>query len=1062
MSEITKKYKYEEVLKATNEYFNYDTLAPSVWVDKYALQDSDNNIYELTPDDMHWRIANELARIDKKYVNPKSADFYYHLLKDFKYIVLQGSPMSGIGNNLQITSLSNCFVVANENSPDSYSSVLKIDEELVQLMKRRGGVGTDLGDIRPINSPVENNALTSTGIVPFMERYSNTTREVAQFGRRGALLLSLPISHPEAENFIDAKMEKGKVTGANISIKLSDDFMNVVNDTTDKDVEIIENFIKQVENKILNKKNVTSTQVPFDLEEGLMYVKDEDEKIQIRNIWNKIIYYQHFTYKDGSVLKIPLVAKKLWMKFIYNAWKSAEPGALFWDKIVKESLAEHYPGFANKSTNPCFVGDTNITIKSNDISKSIKIKDLIDLYQYHHFIPEVLSYNEETKEQEWKKLISGQLTKKNVKIIKLNFQVSNDGGEVFSIKCTPDHLIYTVNEGYKDACKLNVNDVFIHQAYTCKLLSIEELDELQDVYDITVEDNHNFFANGILVHNCGELPLPDGDSCRLAIINLNSYVVNPYTKDAYFDFKLFKEHSYWLQRIMDNIVDLELEKIEKIIDKIKRDPESDEIKYRDLNVWKRIQDKCKKGRRTGSGITGEGDMIASMNLIYGTQEATKFAEEVHKTFAIELLRSSVDMSEERGSFPIFDNKYEMNNPFIKRIEEIEPSLIKKMRKVGRRNIGLSTIAPTGSVSVLTQTTSGIECAFLISYTRRRKINPSDKNIRVDFVDEVGDSWQNYNVFHKGFIDWFVVNQQDLIMNDNILSWNECKSYLENLDEKQINKLIEQSPYFKATSNDVNWVEKVRMQGAIQKWIDHSISVTVNIPEDTSVEVINDIYLTGWKEGCKGMTVYRDKCRSGVLINKEEQNAKDSVDEFFKDSTPPKRPKTIECDVIHFTNKGDKWVAFVGKIANKPYEVFTGPISEFSKLPTNVDGGEIVKNKQNNNSSYIFQYYDKNDNLIQIGELKKSFNDQFSDISRMVSALLRHGMPIFYIVQLLGNLNLDGDLITTWKTGVIRILKKYIKEEKHIKGITCTNCGSESISMIEGCMTCQQCGSSKCG
>lgn len=590
----------------------------------------------------------------------------------------------------------------------------------------------------------------------------------------------------------------------------------------------------------------------------------------------------------------------------------------------------------------------------------------------------------------------------------------------------------------------------------------------EDVYDITVEDNHNFFANDILIHNCGEIPLCAYDSCRLSCINLYSYVENKFTPEASFNFELFKKHTHIHQRMMDNIVDLELEKIDTILNKIKNDPESDDIKYRELKLWEKVKEKCELGRRTGSGVTGEGDMLAAMNLRYGTPEATKFAEEVHKVYAIETLRSSVQLAKERGAFPIFDNKYEEGNPFIARIEKEDPELIKEMYRYGRRNIALLTIAPCGSVSILTQTTSGLECAFMINYTRRRKINPSDKNTRIDFVDEVGDSWQNYNVFHKAFIDWFEVNQRrlrseieniDLSEIEEKYTWNECKSYLENLEKEKVQNLIEKSPYYKATSNDVDWVEKVRMQGAIQKWIDHSCSVTTNLPKGTPESVVHDVYMTGWKEGCKGMTIYVDGSRSGVLVT-EEDNKETEMEDYFKENHAPRRPKTLEADVHNFTNKGEKWVAIIGKLENKPYEIFTGPLEEF-KIDTSIESGEITRSKDEEGNSVYNFCYDKDGTKICVGDLKGSFDPQFSDISRMVSALLRHGMPMFYIVNLLGTLNLDGDLITTWKKGAIRILKKYIKEEHEVKGMKCENCGSENLAMQEGCLTCLNCSSSKC-
>jgi ribonucleoside-diphosphate reductase alpha chain len=1038
---------YEESLKATEEYFNGENLPATVWVDKYNLKDSEGNLYETTPDDTHWRLATEFERIDAKYKNPMLAAEYYDLMKDFKHLIPQGSPMAGIGNNLQIVSLSNCFVIGNEGPQDSYGAVLKIDEEQIQLMKRRGGVGSDLSNIRPAESPVKNSALTSTGIVPFMERYSNSTREVAQAGRRGARMLSIFVHHPESENFIDAKMEQGKVTGANISVKLTDDFMEIVDRTTDKDVE---RFL-ELENIILEK-----------YQEKKIPKKIENE---FSKLIDKICFTQYYDHIDGTRQTQSIVAKALWDKIMHNAWKSAEPGVLFWDKITSESLAEHYPGFNNISTNPCLTPDTLVTTKDGKVSLISILNDLKENKTVN-----VLTLNEKTNVLEYKKVQNAFKTKSKEEIEYLLEIETEDS----TFQCTPNHKILVTHEdkrSWKSAESLKLYHTLIFHDGNKKIEShIKKITKVEpeNVYDLTVEDNHNFFANNILVHNCGELPLPDGDSCRLSVINLYSYVQNKFTDEAYFDFELFKKHSHIHQRIMDNIVDLELEKIDQILAKIEADPESEEIKYREYNLWKRLREKCEQGRRTGSGVTGEGDMLAAMGLKYGTPEATEFAEEVHKVYAIEILRSSVQLAKERGHFPIFDLKYEQNNPFIERIEKEDSDLIKDMRKYGRRNIGLLTIAPVGSISILTQTTSGVECAFMINYTRRRKINPSDKNTRVDFVDEVGDSWQNYNVFHKAFIDWFEANQRNLRSEiDNIeqeeieekYTWNECKSYLENLEKEKVQSLIEKSPYYGATSNDVNWVEKVKMQGAIQKWIDHSISVTTNLPKDTPESVVHDVYMTAWKAGCKGATIYVDGSRSGVLVT-EEDKKETEIENYFKENHAPRRPKVLEADVHNFTNKGEKWVAFIGKLEDKPYEIFTGPAEEF-QIPSSIEVGEITRSKDKDGESVYNFCYEKDGEKICAGDLKKSFDSQFSDVSRMVSALLRHGMPMFYIVNLLGTLNLDGDLITTWKKGAIRILKKYIKEDYDIKGATCQNCGSTNIAMIEGCMTCQDCYSSRC-
>lgn len=1320
------KYNIDDVIEASTQYFNGDKMAAEVWTKKYALKDSFGNIYEKTPDDMHWRIANEIARIDKKYSNSKDSKHYYNLLKDFKYVVPQGSPMAGIGNDFQIVSLSNCFVIGNKETADSYGAIMKIDEEQVQLMKRRGGCveentlvmikgkgliyikdvevgdlilsfndktkenewkkitdlfisdvkldeqiiikysngtelrtsskhpvttlvdneiiyksyeeglsesdigykpnldnfgdlldfdnslsdiawflgchtgdgslnlnkynkfrfrilgdnfeiiekyknvcnlltesecnvnkvdrleyntdvweytqssnkskdvvykyfdclygnktynggvyeyiinnnlwlpyiaglidadghirengnveltlcmkntiekisnilsmygieyhvtlknpkksthniayrlkitkspsnikffeemykyivhpvkkkrildiiennkyhsrkyfvtdfefeniinnynkynnkndnlisiiryfkkdkkiglgglveflnhgilsestfdeitsrlsiidisydnneplvyydinvednhnyfagnfglvnihncGHDLSHIRPKGSHVKNSALTSTGVVPFMERYSNSTREVAQDGRRGALMLSINISHPDAEDFIDAKMNAGKVTGANISVKISDKFMKVVDRTTPEDLKRYDE-LKKIESKL----------------------KDDEvfEELQeFSELTKRIFYKQKFTFNDGTTTEQFIVAKKLWDKIIHNAWKSAEPGIMFWDQMQRESIGQCYEkfGFGNVSTNPC-----------------------------------------------------------------------------------------------------------------------------------------------------GELLLPPYDSCRLLVLNLYSYVKNPFSKDAEFDYELFKEHSHEAIRMMDNIVDLELEKIDSIIEKIKTDPESDEIKRTELTLWKKIRRMCNDGRRTGVGITAEGDMIAAMGYRYGTAEATKFAEKVHQIYAVEVLRGSVDLAQQRGSFPLWDWDLEKDNPYLNRLFKIAPEIKEKMLRVGRRNIALMTIAPTGSVSVCTQTTSGIEPAFMVFYTRRRKINPQEKDVTVDFVDEVGDSWTEYNVFHHKFIDWFFYNQRTLrseIENtelfdiENKWTYDECKSYLETLDSDIVLKLVEKSPYYKAMANDVDWVEKVRMQGAIQKYIDHSISVTVNLPNDVDEDLVNDVYLTGWKSGCKGITIYRDGSRSGVLITKEEKTKK-NVKKLFEENHAPKRPKRLSADVIHFMNKGEKWIAFVGLLQEKPYEIFTGPLDGFD-ITTTIEKGRIEKTKSNNVSKYEFQYF-KDDEWVPVGDLKKKFDERFDDISKMTSAILRHGMPLEYVIELLGNLTLDGDLITTWKSGVKRVLKRYLKDGKQGKG-QCPECGSENLKYQDGCLTCLECGHAACG
>ncbi len=837
-----KSYNYNEVIETATEYFKGDTLAASVWANKYALKDSSGNLYEKSPDQMHHRIAREIARIEKKYKNPLSEEEIYAVIKDFKYIVPQGSPMAGIGNDFQISSLSNCFVIGNEGNSDSYGGIMKTDQEQVQLMKRRGGVGHDLTHIRPKGSPVKNTALTSTGVVPFMERYSNSTREVAQDGRRGALMLSISIKHPDSENFIDAKLEQGKVTGANISVKLDDEFMQAV-------------------------KNNTS------------YVQ------------------QYPVDSDNPKIKKEIDAKKLWNKIVHNAWSSAEPGILFWDTVIKESVADSYAdlGFKTVSTNPC-----------------------------------------------------------------------------------------------------------------------------------------------------GEIPLCPYDSCRLLALNLYSYVKNPFTNESYFDSDLFIKHARIAQRIMDDVIDLEVEKIDAILAKIAADPESEEIKYIERRLWEKIRKKSLQGRRTGIGITAEGDMLASLGLRYGSEKAISFSTEVHKLLALEVYRSSVDLAEERGAFEIYDTKREVNNPFIQRIKENAPKVYEKMLKVGRRNISMLTIAPTGSVSICTQTTSGIEPVFMVSYKRRRKVNPNDKNVKVSFTDEVGDTWEEYLVFHPKFETWLQVNGYNV---------KEVKA----LPDNKLQNIIKQSPYYKATSADIVWVDKVKMQGDIQKWVDHSISVTVNIPEDVPESVVSDIYLTAWESGCKGMTIYRENSRAGVLVSNDNKEN----DKKFKETKAPPRPQVLEADIVRFQNNYEKWIAVVGLLDDHPYEIFTGKADDFY-LPPWIEKGWIIRNKIKGNTRYDFQFKDKQGYKVTIEGLSRSFNKEFWNYAKLISGILRHGMPIPYVMKLIQKLDVSEDYINTWKNGVARALKKYIADDQIDEEEICPNCELKGTMVYQsGCKMCSNCGYSKC-
>ena len=862
--EPQKTYSYEEALQASLAYFAGDELAARVWVNKYAMKDSAGNIYELSPTDMHWRLAREIARMERKYQNPMSDEQIFELLDHFRYIVPAGSPMTGIGNNHQVASLSNCFVIGLDGDADSYGAIMRIDEEQVQLMKRRGGVGHDLSHIRPKGSPVNNSALTSTGLVPFMERYSNSTREVAQDGRRGALMLSVSIKHPDSEAFIDAKMTEGKVTGANVSVKIDDAFMEAA-----------------VAGKTYQQ------QFPI----------DSDEPQFVREV----------------------EAKELWGKIVHNAWKSAEPGVLFWDTILRESIPDCYAdlGFRTVSTNPC-----------------------------------------------------------------------------------------------------------------------------------------------------GEIPLCPYDSCRLLSINLYSYVENPFTQEASFNFDKFREHVRAAQRIMDDIVDLELEKIDLIMEKIMKDPQSMEVKGAEYHLWEKIKAKSSKGRRTGVGITAEGDMIAAMGLRYGTQEATDFAVSVHRTLALSAYGASVEMARERGAFEIYDAKREQQNPFILRLKEADGKLYEEMVKCGRRNIACLTIAPTGTTSLMTQTTSGIEPVFMPFYKRRRKVNANDTNVHVDFVDEVGDAFEEYIVYHPKFLEWMKVQGLD---PDNRYT------------QEEIDELVARSPYFKATANDVDWLMKVRMQGAIQKWVDHSISVTVNLPNDVDEELVNRLYVEAWRSGCKGCTIYRDGSRAGVMISVSKKDKKKNDDEQVKDNNmevAPKeeapckhptvtevRPQVLECDVVRFQNNKEKWVAFVGLLDGYPYEIFTGLQDEEEgiMLPKSVTKGKIIKQMNPDGTKrYDFQFENKRGYKTTVEGLSEKFNPEYWNYAKLISGVLRYRMPIDHVIKLVSSLQLKSESINTWKNGVERALKKYVTDGTEARGQKCPVCGHEPLVYQEGCLICKNCGASRCG
>lgn len=848
-------YTYDEAFKASLEYFGGDELAARVWVNKYAMKDSFGHIFERSPRDMHHRIAAEIARIEKKYNNPVSEEDVFALLDHFRYLVPAGSPMTGIGNHHQIASLSNCFVIGIDGNADSYGSIMKLDEEQVQLMKRRGGVGHDLSGIRPKGSPVKNSALTSTGIVPFMERYSNSTREVAQDGRRGALMLSIAIRHPEAEAFIDAKMTEGKITGANVSVKVDDEFMRCAT-------------------------------------EGRPY-------------------HQQFPISSNSPLvEKDIDATALWHKIVHNAWKSAEPGVLFWDTILRESIPDCYAdlGFRTVSTNPC-----------------------------------------------------------------------------------------------------------------------------------------------------GEIPLCPYDSCRLLAINLYSYVDNPFTPQATFNFELFKKHVAMAQRFMDDIIDLEQEKIDAILNKVANDPQDDEVKYTERHLWEKIKHKTAQGRRTGVGITAEGDMLAALGLRYGTEEATEMAVKVQQTLALSAYASSVNMAKERGAFPVYDAKREENNPFVLRIKEHDAALYDDMVKYGRRNIACLTIAPTGTTSLMTQTTSGIEPVFMPVYKRRRKVNPNDTNVHVDFVDETGDSFEEYIVYHPKFITWMKAQGLDTE-----------KRYT----QEEIDELVARSPYYKATANDVDWLMKVRMQGAIQKWVDHSISVTVNLPNSVDEELVNRLYVEAWKSGCKGCTIYRDGSRAGVLVSTQKTDKKKKKQEedlLTKGMKLPevteRRPDVLECDVVRFQNNKEKWVAFVGLLDGHPYEIFTGlqDDEEGIVLPKTVTKGRIIKTVlPDGTKRYDFQFQNKRGYKMTVEGLSEKFNKEYWNYAKLISGVLRYRMPIENVIKLVNSLQLESENINTWKVGVSRALKKYVIDGTEAKGQKCPNCGHETLVYQEGCLICKHCGASRCG
>jgi len=1228
---ILKSYSKQDVLKSALDYFKGDQLAADVWVKKYCLKD-ENNYYELSPDDMHKRLAKEFARIEAKYPNPLDEERIYETLKEFKRIVPQGGPMAGIGNNFQIISLSNCFVIGNNGNSDSYGGILKIDQEQIQLMKRRGGVGHDLSHIRPGGTPVKNSAITSTGIVPFMERYSNSTKEVAQDGRRGALMLTISITHPDSEKFIDAKLMQGKVTNANISVKLTDEFMRKA--------------IKSEDHNYIQKFPI-DIKIPLD-EEYSKIIENAKE--------NELVYLPNI----GYIRKIN--AEKLWKKIIYNAWKSAEPGIFFWDKVMSESIPDCYSdeGFSTVSTNPCVSEDTLILTDKGYFKIVDKLNQKVNVWngkEFSEVIPLITGEN-----QEMLKIIfsdgselkcttyhgfyiwegferDGKLIKKEAKDLKIGDKLekyefptiltperslidirldddtvlnsdrlyyslgffAGDGTiknnkpyiQLYGEKKQLESIFYKTTEiieniesdrisfgielpsvayalGFEKSKKFVPQNHNLHQyttnstlmwlagiidskgsrnfeedsisisstdkqflmdiklhvlnllgvngsvidekesdlheikgveydcnksyrliisAYNVKKLydlglrtfrvkiddvnpnrdasrfitvkSIEKIENAEKVYCFTEKNRGRGCFNGVVTANCGEIPLCPYDSCRLVAINLYGYVVNPFTKDAYFDWDLFKSDVQIAMRYMDDIVDLEIEKIDEIINKIKSDPEDEFIKLYELNLWEKIREMSLKGRRTGLGVTAEGDMLAAMGLTYGTDEATEFSEKVHRILKLNAYRSSVIMAKERGSFPIYDWRKEKDNPFIKRIKEEDSELYEDMVKYGRRNISLLTIAPTGTVSIMTQTTSGIEPAFQIFYKRRRKINPQEKDIRIDFVDEEGIAWTEYAVFHHKFEIWLRTNGYDV-------------NVIRTMSKEQLDEIVKKSPYYKATASDVDWVKKVEMQGKLQQHVDHSISVTVNLPNDISEEMVAKVYETAWISGCKGCTIYREGSRNGVLVSDENKNANENNEYKNQDIHVPKRPKRLKGEIYRFQNNLERWIAVVGLRDGRPYEIFTGKLENgLSNLPNNVKDCEIVKQifeeeelDGNGNivkvrkKRYDIEYVDSNgEKQVHMG-LNHAFNPEYWNYAKFISAVLRHGMPVAKTYELIDSLNFRENHINTWKNGVARVIKRYIKDGEKGKG-KCPICGSEHLEYKEGCLTCLSCGYSKC-
>lgn len=1206
------KYSNTEVYKATLEYFNGDELATDVWMSKYALKDENLEFLEKTPNDMHKRLAKEYSRIEQKYENPLSYEEIYNLIKGFKYFVPAGSPMYGIGNNNSIVSLGNCYVTGY--NMDSYGGIVMDDHDMVQLFKRRAGVGLDLSHLRPNESSVQNSAGTSTGAASFMERYSHSTKEVAQSGRRGALMLTIDIKHPDAENFIDAKLEQGKVTGANISVKVTNEFM------------------KKVEN---NEDFIQTFPVDLDITHHTPFMEELfNDEIEYNKIYN-LKYENDNEYKGCYAKRIN--AKELWNKIVKNAWQSAEPGVIFWDEITGNSPAASYGGeWVETSTNPCVSENTKILTDSGYIKIADKLNESVNVWNGQEFssvIPQITGYNQsmflitfsdgselectdyhtfytwdgyvrngnliEKKAKQLKigdklekyefPILNRKHKSKNEKINlyplgffagdgyykregtylslygkkkhlielfnidgniwhddkndKLTFKINlpelniknenlkkhvpsdvnryskyevltwisglmdSDGSinskegsvsissidkdflkkiktDVLNTLGVNSHLIdekpggnkvikdqeYYVNDSYRlvisahniiklrelglKTYRLNIDDIDVNRdaGRFIRIKNIQRINNADVVYCFKEDKRGRGCFNGVVTGQCGELPLPPYDSCRLSSLNLYSYVKNPYTKSAHFDFDLFEDHVKKAQRLMDDIVDLEEEKVDKILQKIDNDPESDKLKDLEWNIWVKIKNMLLNGRRTGLGVTGLGDMLAALNLQYSSSQSLELINIIFEKFGLNSYVSSIEMAKERGKFKEFNIEKEQFNPFIRNIlEKLKtnyPDIWEMYYQYGRRNIANSTIAPTGSISILTQTTSGIEPAFMLYYKRRRKVD-KDKSTKAVFKDNDGNWWEEYNVFHHKFVDWFKVTHWDRLSDKEKQEMNVKTplEWLKSCSNELLEKYVQESPYYNATANEINYLNKVKMQGDIQKYIDHSISVTHNLPKDISKEEVSDIYFYAWKNNCKGVTIYRDGSREGVLVSDNEKNNDDNT---FIDRDAIKRPKDLISDVYVVTVKGKKWIVSVGLLNNKPYEVFAFEKYENDINIKNGQRGIMTRVKR---GQYKLCFDDEN----CIMNITDRMSDEEEALTRVISWGLRHGGGIKFVTEQLNKT--QGDM-TSFSKSIARTLKRYIKDGEK-SGITCPNCGSDNVVYKDGCDSCLSCGLSNC-